>query len=124
MQSLSTFDGPERRSRIRFPIELAARYTIDGQQEIESAGKTVNISSHGALIQSPHEVLPGTSIRVVIEWPILIRDGRPLALHTHGTVVRSDRGLVAVRFSTHELRTQPKPRDQVQPLSEWRVRGR
>ena len=121
---LSTFDGPERRSRIRFPIVLAARYAIAGRQEIASAGKTVDISSHGALIRSAHAVLPGTTLRVVIEWPILIGNGRPLALHAHGTVVRSERGLVAVRFSTHELRTQPEPRIQVQPLSEWRARGR
>ena len=78
MQSLSTCDGPERRSRIRFPITLAARYAITGQQEIASAGKTVNVSSHGALIRSAQEVLPGTSIRVVIEWPILIGNGRRL----------------------------------------------
>ena len=116
VQSLSTFDGPERRSRIRFPFALAARYAITGQQEIASAGKTVNISSLGALLRSPDEVLPGTSIRVVIEWPILIGNGRPLALHAYGTVVRSDHGLVAVRFSAHELRTQPKPPDQVQVI--------
>ena len=113
VQSPSTFDGPERRSRIRFPIALAARYAIAGQQEIASAGKTVNISSHGALLRSAHAMLPGTSIRVVIEWPILIGNWRPLALHIHGTVVRSDHGLVAVRFSTHEFRTQRKPPDQV-----------
>jgi PilZ domain len=123
MQSLSTFDGPERRSRIRFPIALAARYTIVGQQEIESAGKTVNISSHGALIRSPHEALPGTSIGVVIDWPILLGSVRPLALHIHGTVIRFGHGLVAVRISTHEFRTQPKPPDQVQNLPKWRVRS-
>jgi PilZ domain len=123
-QTVSTFDGPERRSRIRFPIELAARYAVVGRQDIEGTGRTLNISSHGALITSAHEVSPGTSIRVVIEWPILLGSVRPLALHTHGTVVRSDHGLVAVRFSTHEFRTQPKPPDQVQDLPKWRVRSR
>jgi hypothetical protein len=112
MQSLSTFDGPERRSRIRFPIELGARYTIVGRPEIEGTGWTVNISSDGALITSTPEVLPGTLIGVVIEWPILLADVCPVALHIHGRVVRSDRGLVAVQFSTHELRAQPKPSDQ------------
>jgi hypothetical protein len=102
MESLSTFDGPERRRRIRFPIALFARY-VHGRQEIEGAGQTVNISSHGVLMTSPHELSPGTSIRVVIEWPIL--NARSLALHIGGTVIRSDSGLVAVRFSTHELRT-------------------
>jgi hypothetical protein len=103
MESLSTYDGPERRRRIRFAIALFARYAVHGRQEIEGAGQTVNISSHGVLMTSPHELSPGTSISVVIEWPIL--NARSLALHISGMVIRSDSDLVAVRFSTHELRT-------------------
>ena len=103
MQGLMPFNGLERRRRIRFPIELGARYAVHGRQEIEGTGRTVNISSHGVLITSAHEVSPGTSIRVVIEWPIL--NARSLALHISGMVIRSDSDLVAVRFSTHELRT-------------------
>jgi len=96
MQNLTIFDGLERRSRIRFPIALAARYAIDGRQEMRSAGETVNIISSGALIKSGHDMLPGTSIRVVIEWPILMDHWCSVALHTQGAVVRSDRGLVAI----------------------------
>ena len=126
MQSLSTFDGPERRRRIRFPIELGARYTVDGRPEIEGTGRTANISSHGVLINLAHEVSPDTSIRVVIEWPILIGNVSPLVLHIHGRVVRSDRSLVAVRFWTHELCTQPKPPDllQGQRVPKWRASAR
>jgi PilZ domain len=124
MQSLSIFDGLERRSRIRFPIALGARYAASGQQGIEGTGRTVNISSYGVLITSAHKVSPGKLIRVVIEWPILIDNACPLALHTHGRVVRSDYGLVAVQFSTHEFRTQPKPPDLVQGVEKWRVRSR
>jgi hypothetical protein len=71
-------------------------------------------------------VPPNTSIRVVIDWPILIGNVCPLALHIHGSVVRSVRGLVAVRFSTHELRTQPKPPNllQGQRVPKWRVQSR
>ena len=82
-------------------------------------GCTLNISSHGALITSAREWIPGTPIKVVIEWPILLGSVRRLALHIDGTVVRSDHRLVALRFSTHEWRTQPKPSDQVQAVSEW-----
>jgi hypothetical protein len=69
---LSSFDGQERRRRIRFPIGLGARYTVVGRQAIEGTGRTVNISSYGVLITSAQEVPPGTSISVVMEWPILI----------------------------------------------------
>ena len=127
-QTLSTFDGQERRSRIRFPISLSARYVVVGQQKIEGTGRTVNISSNGVLMTSAQEVPPGTSISVVMEWPILLDDFCPLALHIHGKVVRSEpvlgQSLIAVRFSTCELRTQPKPPDQVRILPKWLVRSR
>jgi hypothetical protein len=124
MPKVSSFDGPERRMRIRFPIALGARYAVVGQQETEGTGETVNISSHGVLITSTPEVSPGTPMGVVIEWPILIGSVCPLALHILGTVVRSDRGHVAVKFSTYELRTQPKPFDRVSALPKRRVRSR
>jgi hypothetical protein len=123
-QSLSTFDGPERRSRIRFPIAVDARYSASGRQEIEGTGRTVNISSYGVLITSAHKVSHGASMKVVIAWPILIDNACPLALHAHGRVVRSDHGLVAMQFSTHEFRTQPKPPDQIQGVEKWQVRSR
>jgi hypothetical protein len=124
VESISAFDGPERRSRIRFPIALSARYQVLWGQEIEGTGRTVNISSYGVLITSAHDAPPGTSISVVINWPILKGNACPLALHTQGTVVRSDHGLVAVRFSTHESRPQPKPLHQVQSFPRGRVRSR
>jgi PilZ domain-containing protein len=110
IQSLRRLDVTERRSKSRFPIALVARYGVPARLE-KVTGKTVNISSNGVLMTSTSRVSPGTSIRVVIEWPIVICNVRPLALYIHGTVVRSDGGLVAVRFSTHELRTKPKPPD-------------
>jgi hypothetical protein len=107
MQGLKPLDVTERRRRIRFPIALVARYSVPTRLEIE--GQTVNISSDGVLITSTYDLSPGTSISVKIEWPVSLGNTCPLALHIRGTVVRSDRGLVAVRFSNHEFRTKPKP---------------
>jgi PilZ domain len=108
MQGFRPCDEPERRRKTRFPIGLVARYTVQRPHPIEGAGLTVNISSNGVLMTSANQVSPGTSIRIVIEWPILIGNVCPLALHIRGTVVRSARSLVAVRFSTYEFRTRPK----------------
>src|ERR1039457_132721 len=128
MQSGNSFDFQERRRRIRFPIVLGARYAVDGREDLKGTGWTVNISSLGALITTAHDVPPGTSISVVMEWPILLGDVCPLALHIRGRVVRSDPGsghrLIAVRFATRELRTQPKPPDQARILPKWLVRKR
>src|SRR5450631_4326929 len=72
MDGLSTFDGLERRSRIRFPIALDARYAVVGRQDIKGTGRTMNISSHGVLVTSAREWSPGTPVSVVIEWQILL----------------------------------------------------
>jgi hypothetical protein len=113
IQNLRCLDVTERRSKTRFPIELVARYAVPGRLEIEATGRTVNISSHGVLMTYTSSVSPGTPISVMMEWPIFLSNACPLALHIRGTVVRSDRGLIAVRFSTHEFRTKPKPPDCV-----------
>jgi hypothetical protein len=84
MQSFRPFDEWERRRKTRFPIVLVARYTVQEPQEIEGTGTTVNISSNGVLMTSASEMSPGTSIRVVIEWPIAIGNVCPLALHMGG----------------------------------------
>jgi hypothetical protein len=107
MQGSMPFNGPERRRRIRFPIELGARYAVHGRQEIEGTGRTVNISSQSVLITSAHEVSPDTSIRVVIEWPILMDNNCPLALHRHDPCWKVGRaGLPGVVRSS---RAEPPP---------------
>ena len=90
-----------------------------GSHEIERLSRTLNISSGGLLITSADKLAVGTSIRVVVEWPVLIDERCPLALHIRGNVVRSDRYLVAVRFSCHELRTQAKSLRRRVGLLEW-----
>ena len=103
MPSSHTLKKPERRSRIRFSIVLSARYTVVEPNQIEGRAWTSNISSHGLLMMSTHAVNPGTSIRVVIEWPIASRSVRPLRLYINGTVTRSDQKYTAVQFSTYEF---------------------
>ena len=98
MSSSLTFDNPDRRSRIRFSLVLGARYTVAGPSQIKGTGWTVNISSRGVLIVSTHKVLPGTSIQLAVDWPIVRGNVARLALYLPGKVVRSDRGLVAVEF--------------------------
>jgi hypothetical protein len=61
----------------------------------------------------------GVPIRVVVEWPVLMDELCPLALHIRGKVVRSDHDLFAVHFSSHELRTQAKSPKRLAGLVEW-----
>ena len=111
-------------ARIRFPIELGARYTIVGRPEIEGTGWTVNISSDGALITSTPEGLPGTLIGVVIEWPILLADVCPVALHIpwKGCAIGPRPRCRAILDSRIACAT--KTIRSVQGLPKWRVRSR
>jgi hypothetical protein len=117
VQDLQALDLSERRHRTRFPIELGVHYTVEGH-EAERAGRTVNISSCGLLITSADKLDLGASIRVVVEWPVLMDGMCPLALHIRGNVIRSEQKLVAVRFSSHELRTTGKSLRRVS-IVEW-----
>ena len=115
---MSTFAGPERRRKTRFPIELGTRYAVHAEQEIQGEGLTVNISSRGVLIRAAHNLPPKMPISVMMEWPVPNDDAGRLSLHIYGTVMRSENGLVAVRFSIYELRTRTKrPERQRQPVS-------
>ena len=119
VEELQSLDQPERRRRTRFPIELRARYVVEGSQEIERPSRTVNISSGGLLLTSADKLALGASIRVVVEWPVLIGESCPLALHIRGKVVRSGPNVAAVRFSSYELRTQAKSTRRLGGLLEW-----
>src|SRR5580704_809996 len=106
---LSVFDEyRERRRRTRFPISFGIHYIVDGPQKATSGiGQVLNISSQGVLIKADQELLPGTLVKLAIDWPVRLDSRCSLALHVGGRVVRSGRGETAVVFCSRELRTQP-----------------
>ena len=98
----------ERRSSVRFPLELRVRYRILGRGHTFAAGWVVNMSSGGVLVACRHEISAGTRLELDIEWPSLL-DGRvPLQLITVGRVVRSDPFSFAVALGRHQFRTMRK----------------
>ena len=122
MPNMSAFAAVDRRRKTRFPIELGARYTVHARQELEGKALTVNISSRGVLMRAAHVLPPHVSISVIIEWPVLIDHAGPLALHLYGTVMRSGSGLIAIQFSTYELRTRIKPPERQRQVPNLRTR--
>jgi hypothetical protein len=60
------------------------------------------------LMRAARDLPANTPISVMIEWPAHIDDAAPLALHIYGTIVRSESGLAAIRFSVHEWRPRTK----------------
>ena len=91
----------DRRSQRRFPISVRLRYNILG---VEGEGRTLNISSSGALIQVAQRLPTGRRIQLLIEWPAKLEDRIPLQLVVKGTILRSTVEMTAVAISNYEFR--------------------
>jgi hypothetical protein len=101
----------ERRSKVRYPLELNIRYRYFAGGSLRfGAGRTINVSSGGVLVAStriipPHEMSVGENVEMSIEWPPLL-DGRiSLQLFAVGWVVRRRPFDFAVSFERYQLRT-------------------
>ena len=99
----------ERRSKVRYPLELAVRYQGIGEgQAITGVGRTLNLSSSGLLLASEEGVQPGARLKVTIEWPSLLNGKTPLQLVTVGRVVRQGRSNFAVAFEHYQFKTMSR----------------
>ena len=95
----------ERRTRERYPLELVVEYqTLDGQS-VSGSGRTVNVSSRGALIAAEHNFAQGTRLKVTMEWPTLLDGVTPLQLVTTGIVVRHMKSSLGIAFDWYQFRT-------------------
>jgi hypothetical protein len=96
----------ERRSSVRYPIVLNARYqTLRKRSKCCGIGRTVNISSRGFLITTEHNILVGARVEVAGEWPALLDGAIELLLVATGRVVGARDASFALEFSQHEFRT-------------------
>ncbi len=99
----------ERRSKMRFPLELRVRYrSLARRCPAAGTGVVMNMSRSGVLIFSAHDVSEGVRIELNIEWPSLL-DGRvPLQVVTVGRVVRCESSHFAVVLDRYQFRTARK----------------
>lgn len=100
----------ERRSRVRFPLELRVAYRTLAKRGNPCAGEgwVVNMSRGGVLVSSPHEILIGARMELSIEWPSLLHGQVPLRFITVGEVVRCDASSFAVMLARYQFRTAKK----------------
>jgi hypothetical protein len=99
----------ERRSRLRFSLELKVQYRTRGRSNIfGGTGSVVNISSDSVLVAGQHQIRPGTRVDLSIEWPFLLEGRIPLHLVTSGKVVRSGTSGFAVVLAGYQFRTKRK----------------
>jgi c-di-GMP-binding flagellar brake protein YcgR len=99
----------ERRSAVRYPIVLNARYQAARKRsKANGTGRTVDMSSCGFLIASEHKVSVGVRLEVAIEWPALLDGSIELVLVASGRVVRTRESIFALEFSRYEFRTSKR----------------
>ncbi len=102
----------ERRSKVRYPLELTVRYqTIDRGRKVSGVGRTVNVSSSGLLMNADNALPEGARMRVTIEWPTLLNGTTPLQLVTIGRVVRRGALSLAVALEHYQFRTRKRTSD-------------
>ncbi len=96
----------ERRSKVRFPLEMQVRYrSLAPHCSAAGTGVVINISRSGVLVAGEHEIITGVRVELNIEWPSLL-DGRvPLKVVTVGKVVRSEQSRFAVVLARYQFRT-------------------
>ena len=97
----------ERRSAVRYPIVLNARYQTLKKRTKQQCGfgRTVNISSGGFLIATDHDFIVGVRLEVIVEWPALLDGTVELVLVANGRVVRAPESSFALELSGYEFRT-------------------
>ena len=109
MKAMPRLVPVERRSRVRFPIELRVRYrTLGRGVPCAGEGWVVNMNRDGVLVSSPQEVSLGARMELSIEWPSLLHGRIPLRFVTVGTVVRRDASNFALTLARYHFRTAKK----------------
>ena len=98
---------PERRSHKRFPIALNADYKVirRGRVDVLGSARTINIASRGVLLDANASLSTGTSIELLINWPLRLEGVCPLKLVVSGRVIRSDNTGVDIEAKHYEFRT-------------------
>ena len=106
MEACTSTVPVDRRSKVRYPVQLNVRYrATDPRNNISGIGLTLNMSSGGLLVMCQHDLRIGTRIEVQLDWPSKLNSTIPLKLVTVGSVVRSQSSIIAIKFCQYEFRT-------------------
>ena len=83
------------------------RYRALGRPGVSGTGETENLSSQGTFIaaQEQRDLIVGSRLEAVIEWPILLEGTTALELVALGRVIRVSGDGFAVAIWRHRFRT-------------------
>ncbi len=98
----------DRRVAARYAIERDIRWKLRGKRtrEAPALGRTVNISSTGALFTTGLSLAAGMPVEVAINWPSPLDGDGELLLIARGRLVRCTDGFAAVQFHQREFQAR------------------
>ena len=102
--------GDRRRDK-RYEIGLDVRWKLIRRRKVldTGVGRTMDLSSGGALIDAGRPLPPGLNMELSITWPVLLHNVAPLQLVISGKIVRAKGTHAAIRMVQHEFRTAGVP---------------
>jgi hypothetical protein len=102
--------GKDARRFTRYPIALSVCFETNGtvRRRKSGAGITRNLSSRGIFIETKGGAPPGTQVKIIAEWPVLLEGTIPLQFVALGEVIRRDARGFAMRILRYEYRTRRK----------------
>jgi len=100
----------ERRSKVRYPLDLSVRFRFFPISPFSAGGRAVNVSSGGVLVVSEHlvpqpDIRVGSEVEMNFEWPALLDARIPLQLFAVGRIVRCGTFEFAAVFERYQFRT-------------------
>lgn len=97
----------ERRAHQRYPIMFDVEYMVPNGNGVgkKGFGRTINISSHGVLLDIDAQLPNRCPIQLSIPWPFLLDQSIQLKLFLYGNIVRVLSNRIAVRVTGHTFIT-------------------
>jgi hypothetical protein len=96
--------NPDRRIRLRFPLDAELRYQVSWQGKMSGTGHVVNISSKALAFRTEGLLQPGMRLRASVAWPAKLNECK-LRLAFEGVVLRARDGLVVATVERPQFRT-------------------
>jgi hypothetical protein len=103
---MDCISGDRRKDR-RYDLQMDLRFSYqDRGITYVGHGITLDISRGGVCFQTACSPHIGIDLELHVAWPFLLHGICPLELVIRGEVVRSNKGLVALRMRSHEFQTK------------------
>jgi hypothetical protein len=106
--------GPDQapkgaRRSTRYPLALSVRFQTDGPVAgSRGTGVTRDLSSGGMFIETTREAEPGSQVKIIAEWPVLLEGTVPLQFIALGHIVRCNALGFGMRILRYDYRTRRK----------------